>query len=157
MSSLLLTYRFKWWNSLRNKEQTNFFGCRTASIKVIRSLDLGNKKIAPLLAGQNLHRQIQSLSNSPSDHTMIDHNINLRTAKPEQLAELKELSDDDLLRFSGTADAFAVVESNRRLRVALHKEETVIKRLTWALVALTAVLVLVGLVEALRHWWGCLA
>ncbi len=88
---------------------------------------------------------------------MIDHNINLRTAKPEQLAELKELSDDDLLRFSGTADAFAVVESNRRLRVALHKEETVIKRLTWALVALTAVLVLVGLVEALRHWWGCLA
>lgn len=61
---------------------------------------------------------------------------------PEQLAELKNISDDELLRCARTLDIFAAVESTRRLRIALHKEETAIKRLTGWLVGFTVVLIL---------------
>lgn len=77
--------------------------------------------------------------------------INLRKATPEQLAKLKGLSDDDLLRSAGTLDICAVVEANRRLKNALITEEAAIKRLTFWLVILTAVLVLFGLADVFRH------
>ncbi len=69
---------------------------------------------------------------------------------PEILARLKGMSDDELLRSSTSLDLFAVVESNRRLKVALHKEERAIKWLTGVPVILTVILVLLG-VEALRQ------
>lgn len=76
---------------------------------------------------------------------------------PEQLAELKNLSDDELLRCARTLDIFAAVESTRRLRIALHKEETAIKRLTvwlvvftFVLIVLTGILIYLG-IRALPH------
>lgn len=77
--------------------------------------------------------------------------IALRTATPEQLEQVKALSDDDLLRAAGSLDICAVVESNRRLKNALIAEETAIKRLTFWLVVLTAVLVIFGLGDVIRH------
>ena len=67
-------------------------------------------------------------------------NIMLRNATDEELTRLKSLSDDDLLRSAQTMDMFAGVESTRRLRAALHKEEVAIKWLTGVLVVLTAIL-----------------
>ena len=84
-------------------------------------------------------------------------NLDLTKATDEELAELKRLTDDDLLRYSRTLDLFAVVESARRLKETLQTEEKAIKRLTFVLVALTVLLVvltviLVGLgIVALRH------
>jgi hypothetical protein len=61
------------------------------------------------------------------------------------------MSDDNVLRAAGSMDAFAIVESSRRLKNALQEEERAIKRLTrWllaftiAIFALTAVLVVLG-------------
>ena len=70
--------------------------------------------------------------------------VNLRSATNEELSRLKGLTDDELLRTSLTIDLFSVVESNRRLRVALHKEERAIKWLTVVLVVLTVILVVLG-------------
>jgi hypothetical protein len=66
--------------------------------------------------------------------------IHLRDATAPELEHLKKMSDDDLLRASATLDLFAVVESMRRLKNALVKEETAIKGLTRTLVILTGVL-----------------
>ena len=60
----------------------------------------------------------------------------------EQLTQLKEMSDDNLLRSATTLDQFSGVESMRRLRVALRNEERAIKWLTGVLVFLTIILVL---------------
>ena len=68
----------------------------------------------------------------------------LRNATEEELLSLKNLSDDDLLRCSQTLDLFSVVESNRRLKNALQKEECTMKWLTLVLVVLTVVLVIFG-------------
>ena len=82
----------------------------------------------------------------------------LRNATNEELARLKGLSDNDMLRAAGSMDAFAIVESSRRLKNALQElknavqeEERAIRRLTrWllpftvAIFALTAVLVWLG-------------
>ena len=75
---------------------------------------------------------------------------NLLHITDEQLAELKEIGDDDLLRAASSLDIFAAVESTRRLRHALHKEERAIKILTVALVVLTLVLVVLGILT-LKH------
>ena len=64
----------------------------------------------------------------------------------EDLEYLKNIPDDYVLRASQSMDMFAVVESNRRLKNALHKEEWAIKRFTVVLVILTLVLVALGLV-----------
>ena len=73
-------------------------------------------------------------------------NKNLATATDEELASLKAMTDDDLLRATQTLDLFAVVEASRRLREATQKEETATKRLTVILVALTIVLVILTLI-----------
>jgi hypothetical protein len=65
---------------------------------------------------------------------------------PEQLEELKNVSDDELLRCARSLDIFAAVESTRRLRIALHKEETAIKWLTVSLVFFTVVLTVLTLI-----------
>ena len=69
---------------------------------------------------------------------------NLRFATDEQLAQLKGMTDDELLKCSQTLDLFAVAESMRRLRKALQKEEAAIKWLTGVLVVLTLVLIYLG-------------
>jgi hypothetical protein len=61
------------------------------------------------------------------------------------------LIDDDLARAASTLDLFALVESIRRLRVALHAEESAIKWLTVVLVILTVVLALIGLWEVFHR------
>ncbi len=73
-------------------------------------------------------------------------NINLREATDEELEHLKTLTDDDLLRASSSLDLFAVTESMRRLKNALHSEELAIKWLTVVLVLLTLLLVWLGFV-----------
>ncbi len=77
-------------------------------------------------------------------------NVDLVKATDDELDRLKKMTDDDLLRSSRTLDLFAVVESTRRLRLALHKEEKAIKWLTVVLVILTVILMLLG-IEALRR------
>src|SRR2546425_4776653 len=76
--------------------------------------------------------------------------INLRDAPDEVLERLKQFSDDELLRASTSVDLFAIAESMRRLKIALHREEVAIKWLTVVLTVLTLVLVLLG-IEALRR------
>ena len=44
---------------------------------------------------------------------------NLMKVSDEELAQLRTLSDNDLTRIAQTADWFALLESNRRLSVAL--------------------------------------
>jgi hypothetical protein len=73
-------------------------------------------------------------------------NRNLATATDEELASLKAMTDDDLLRAAQTLDLFAGVEASRRLREAMQKEEGATKRLTGVLVALTIVLVILTLI-----------
>ena len=68
--------------------------------------------------------------------------INLHHTTDAELARFRSLPDDDLLRASGSLDAFAIVESSRRLKIALHGEELAIKRLTKILVILTVILVI---------------
>ena len=68
----------------------------------------------------------------------------------EDLKVLKNISDDDLLRASTSLDMFAGVESMRRLRKALHREEKAIKWFTVVLVVLTIILVWLGF-KALFH------
>jgi hypothetical protein len=78
-------------------------------------------------------------------------------ATDEELARLKGMTDDELLRAATSLDLFSIAESNRRLKQTLHKEEQAIKRLTGVLVFLTLVLVVLTLIlvslgiEALRH------
>jgi hypothetical protein len=76
--------------------------------------------------------------------------INLREATRQELERLKNMTDDELLRASSTLDLFAIAESMRRLKNALHSEEKAIKYLTVVLIILTAILVWLG-IEALRH------
>ena len=76
--------------------------------------------------------------------------ILLRDATEQEIEHLKEMSDNDLLRASSTLDLCAVVESMRRLKNALHREETAIKWLTVILVILTVVLVGLGIVALWR-------
>ena len=77
-------------------------------------------------------------------------NINLREATDQDLERLKKMPDDELLRASSSLDLFAIAESMRRLKNALHRKETAIKWLTVVLTILTFVLVLLG-IEALRR------
>ena len=62
-------------------------------------------------------------------------------ATEEDLRRLKGMSEDDLLRAATSIDVFSMVESMRRLKVALHKEERAIKWLTVVLIVLTVILV----------------
>lgn len=84
-------------------------------------------------------------------------NIRLIEATDEELARLKGMTDDQLLRAASSLDLFSIAESNRRLKQALHSEERAIKWLTGVLVFLTVVLVvLTGIlvwlgIEALRR------
>jgi hypothetical protein len=77
-------------------------------------------------------------------------NRNLTTLTGEELERLKSMTDDELLRSAQTLDQFSVVESSRRLRKALHKEERAIKWLTVVLIILTLVLIVLGII-ALRR------
>jgi hypothetical protein len=69
---------------------------------------------------------------------------NFRDPTDGDLEILKHLSDDDLLRAASSLDMFASVESMRRLRKALQREEKAIKWLTVVLVLLTIILVCLG-------------
>ncbi len=76
--------------------------------------------------------------------------VDLRNATDADLRRLKSMSDDDLLRTSTSLDLFAITESMRRLKGALHKEEVAIKRLTLVLVVLTVILVVQGVIILAR-------
>ena len=69
-------------------------------------------------------------------------NRDLREATSCDLEFLKELTEDELLRECRSSDMFALVESNRRLKKALHAEETAIKNLTRWIVGLNVILVI---------------
>ena len=77
----------------------------------------------------------------------------LRQVSDEMLQRFKNLSDDEVLRASCTLDAFAIAESNRRLKNALISEERTIKKLTWVLVALTFVLVILACEPLVKSLW----
>lgn len=77
--------------------------------------------------------------------------LKLSDGTDESLAELKAMSDDDLLRCASSVDMFSSVEATRRLRVALIQEETVIRRLTLVLVWFTAALFVLAGIEAWKH------
>jgi hypothetical protein len=85
-----------------------------------------------------------------TERTWDPTTVDLIKATDEELNRLKRMPDEDLLRCSRSLDLFAVVESNRRLKDALHKEEKAIKWLTVVLIVLTVILVFLGL-EALRR------
>jgi hypothetical protein len=61
-------------------------------------------------------------------------------ATDEELARPKAAPDNELLRAPQSQDLLAVVESMRRLKEALRKEEKAIKWLTIVLVALTLII-----------------
>jgi len=75
--------------------------------------------------------------------------IDLRKVTGQELERLKKLTDDDLLRVSSTIDLFALAESMRRLKNALHSEERAIKWLTFVLAVLTILLVFMGVVSSI--------
>jgi hypothetical protein len=66
--------------------------------------------------------------------------IVFNNATTDELERIKKFPDNDLLRASTSMDIVAVVESSRRLREALQKEEKVIKNLTATLVVFTIIL-----------------
>ena len=72
--------------------------------------------------------------------------LNISKATDDDLRRLKKMTDDDLLRSSRTLDCFAITESMRRLKEALHKEERAIKWLTFWLVILTVILVILTII-----------
>ncbi len=76
--------------------------------------------------------------------------VRIGEATSEDLQRLKSMSDDELLRCSMSLDLFAIAESTRRLRDALHREEKAIKWLTVVLVVLTLVLIMLAIVALLR-------
>ena len=76
--------------------------------------------------------------------------LNLRKATDEELEQLKNMTDDDLLRSSTSMDLFSIAESMRRLKNALHREEKAIKWLTGVLVILTLILIYLG-IKSLAH------
>jgi hypothetical protein len=67
--------------------------------------------------------------------------VSVRNATDDELKRLKGLTDDELLRSATSLDMFAAVESTRRLREVLHREEKAIKWLTVVLVILTILLI----------------
>ena len=75
--------------------------------------------------------------------------IDLRKATDQELERLKKLTDDELLRASSTIELFALAESMRRLKNALHSEERAIKWLTFVLAVLTILLVFMGVIGAI--------
>ena len=56
----------------------------------------------------------------------------------QELARIKSMTDDDLVRGAQTEDLAVVVEANLRLKRATTW-------LTWVLIALTVILVLIGI------------
>ncbi len=85
------------------------------------------------------------MSESREEPAWDPTSLDLSKATDEELERLKSMTDQDLLRSSRTLDLFAVVESNRRLKEALHKEERAIKWLTVVLIILTVILVVLGI------------
>jgi len=80
----------------------------------------------------------------------------LHSGSDEDLARLKGITDNELLRCAQTLDMFSGVESTRRLREVMHKEEVAIKGLTQSLVKFTKwlfgfTIVLVGLTIVLVY------
>jgi hypothetical protein len=69
-----------------------------------------------------------------------------RHGTDEELASLKAMSDDDLLRSACSLDLFAGVEASRRLREGVQKEERATNRLTGVSVFLTIILVILTLI-----------
>ncbi len=74
-----------------------------------------------------------------------------RSLSDDELRRICEASDEELMRMSGTAHLVPVIESMRRLRERIHKEERAIKWLTAALLVLTVVLAFFGVADYLRH------
>lgn len=68
-----------------------------------------------------------------------------------ELRLVREMTDDELVRFSGSKDFVPQIESTRRLREAVRAEERATKWLTWVLVALTTALLGLAAVEYWRH------
>ncbi len=58
------------------------------------------------------------------------------------MRQIREASDDDLVRFAGAPSFVPAIEATRRLREAIRTEEHAIRRLTRWLVAFTIALVL---------------
>ncbi len=75
----------------------------------------------------------------------------VRILSDDDVRRIFEASDEELMRMSGTAHLVPVIESMRRLRERIHKEERAIKWLTWVLVVLTGVLAIFGGIDYLRH------
>ena len=75
-----------------------------------------------------------------AQNPFIDIN-NLATVTDEKLAQLKAMTDDELLRSAQTLDQFSVVESSRRLKVATERLTRVLIGLNVVLVVLTVILV----------------
>jgi peroxiredoxin family protein len=59
---------------------------------------------------------------NPSDIDWIKGR-NLTSMTAEEVVKAQNLSDDDISRCSTTMDVFAIVESNRRLRMTIKAEE----------------------------------
>ena len=78
-----------------------------------------------------------------AQNPFIDIN-NLATVTDEKLAQLKAMTDDELLRSAQTLDQFSVVESSRRLRRATERLTYVLIALNVIVVFLTCVLVWLG-------------
>jgi hypothetical protein len=96
------------------------------------------------LLGNNKEGMECDMSETKKEKLKDFEYANLRDLTNGDLETLKHLSDDDLLRATATLDMFASVESMRRLRKALHREEKAIKWLTVVLVLLTIILVYLG-------------
>lgn len=83
---------------------------------------------------------------------------NLQDLTAEEMRRVIEAPDEELIRNSVSWQVGTVVESQRRLRVAIIAEERSIRRLTcWlvvftiALVILTGALVCLGVIDYRRH------
>ena len=61
------------------------------------------------------------------------------------LADIRKMTDDDLVRHAQTVDLAVLVEANVRLRKSTE-------RLTNVLIALTVVLIIIAGFETYRHW-----
>jgi hypothetical protein len=73
--------------------------------------------------------------------------IDTRHMTDDQIRRIMSANDIDVLRMSGSTHYLSIVEATRRLRVAVAREESAIKWLTWVLVGCTIALLALGVIE----------
>ena len=66
--------------------------------------------------------------------------LNFGEATSDEIEEIKNKSDEELIRMAGSADMISLVETMRRLKNALHREEVAIKWLSVIIVVLTIII-----------------